>query len=182
VFLRRLILGMSLVAAGCSVEPPPVPVRPHEVATKQSPPALPEDIADGAFPFPLPIAAAEQILSATGVFDMGSPGFAPGRQVQAFNVVLDQPDARERFRRLTSTGREAGAVYGLCGLLLVARDEGVNLAHSLSLRTGAVSVRDGDFTFDTPMARAILLVFADEIPRKLVERRAAADARFRDAR
>ena len=61
---------------------------------------------------------------------------------------------------------------------VVARQEGVTLAHSLSLQPGAVAVRDGDFTFDTPLVRAIVLIFADDVPTRLRARRAEAYARF----
>jgi len=63
-------------------------------------------------------------------------------------------------------------LYALCGLLLLARTEGVTLAHSLSLKPGAVIVRDGDYMFDTPAVRAIVLVFANDLPTRLRERRA----------
>jgi hypothetical protein len=67
-------------------------------------------------------------------------------------------------------GGPAGQLYALCGLLLVARTEGVTFAHTLSLKPGDVAVRDGDFTFDTQTVRAIVLVFADELPTRLRER------------
>ena len=43
-------------------------------------------------------------------------------------------------------------------------------------KPGDVVVRDGDFTFDTQTVRAIVLVFADELPTRLRERRAEVDA------
>jgi hypothetical protein len=47
---------------------------------------------------------------------------------------------------------------------------------------GDVTIRQGDFTFDTPTVRAVVLVFADDLPKRLVERRAAAYAYFKDVR
>ena len=75
-------------------------------------------------------------------------------------------------------GGPAGQLYALCGLLLLARTEGISLAHSLSLKPGGVAVREGDFTFDTPIVRAIVLVFADDLPTRLVGRRADVYAYF----
>jgi hypothetical protein len=169
-----LIATMILVTA-CSPSPPTPPLSPAEqaaAAARRPLPVIPADIAHGDFSSPLPPADAEQILSATGVFDIAGEGGRLGRQVQAFNVLLDQRDAPDRFRRLALKGGPAGQLYGLCGLLLVAHAEGVNFAHSLSLKPGDVAVRDGNFTFDTPTVRAIVLVFANDLPTTLRERRA----------
>ena len=65
----------------------------------------------------------------------------------------------------------------MCGFL-VARTEGVTFAHTLSLKPGDVVVRDGDFTFDTQTVCGIVLVFADELPTRLRERRAEVEAYF----
>lgn len=101
------------------------------------------------------------------VFDTAHPGPKPGRQVQAFNVVLGQPDSRERFHRLGRESRPPGRLYGLCGLLLVARVEGNSLAHFLSGVSGDVTLRDADFTFETPIVRAIVMVYADDVAERL---------------
>ena len=169
----RLALGAALISAGaCSSQPPPPP-RPNE----QRPFPIyvaPPDITDGPFPSPLPVAAAEKILRETMVFDTAHPGPKPGRQVQAFNVVLGQPDSRERFHRLGRESRPPGRLYGLCGLLLVARTEGNGFAHFLSSVSGHVTVRDADFTFETPIVRAIVLVYANDVAERLRAQREAA--------
>ena len=54
----------------------------------------------------------------------------------------------------------------------------VAFAHTLSLKPGDVVVRDGDFTFDTQTVRAIVLVFANDLPTRLRERRAEVYAYF----
>jgi hypothetical protein len=178
---RVAVVATLIVATACSPSPPTPPLSPAEqaaAAARRPPPVIPPDIADGDFSSPLPPSDAEQILSATGIFDIAGEGRRLGRQVQAFNVLLDQPDAPDRFRRLGLKGGPPGQLYALCGLLLVARTEGLTFAHSLSLKPGDVAVRDGDFTFDTQTVRAIVLVFADELPRRLRERRAEVYAYF----
>ena len=174
-----LIATMILVTA-CSPSPPTPPLSPAEQAeaARARQAAIPPDISDGDFSSPLPPADAEQILLRTNVFDIAGQGRRPGRQVQSFNVLLDERDASDRFRRLALKGGPAGQLYALCGLLLVARAEGVTLAHSLSLKPGDVIVRDGDYTFDTPTVRAIVLVFANDLPTRLRERRAEVYAYF----
>jgi hypothetical protein len=112
------------------------------------------------------------------VFDTAHPGPKPGRQVQAFNVVLERPDSRERFHRLARESKPPGRLYGLCGLLLVARGEGNGFAHSLSLVPGDVTVRDADFILETPIVRAIVLIYADDVARRLSEQREAAYSFF----
>jgi hypothetical protein len=177
------LIAASVLVAGCSSEPPPRPPlspaeRAAEAARAVTRPTIPEDIADGSFDSPLPASDAEQILLRTGVFDMAAPGFRLGRQVEAFNVVLNQDDARLRLRRLARQGRAPGRLYALCGLLLLERPEGVGLAHSLSLQPGNVTVRDGDFTFETTTVRAIVLVFADALPERIRKARRGGSEYF----
>jgi len=112
------------------------------------------------------------------MFDTAFPGWRPGRQVQAFNVVLDQPDSRARFRQLSRESRPAGRLYALCGLLLVARPEGDGFAHSLSLVTGDVTMRDADFIFETSIVRAIVLTYAKDVAHRLRNEKEAAYSLF----
>ena len=163
-------------ACACSTQPPPLP-RPND----QRPVEIfvaPPDITDEAFPSPLPLAAAEKILLETSVFDTAHRGPKPGRQVQAFNVVLTQPDSRERFHRLGRESRPPGRLYGLCGLLLVAPAEGNRLAQFLGSVSGDVTVRDSDFIFETPIVRAIVMVYANDVAKRLREQREAAHSFF----
>jgi hypothetical protein len=163
-------------ACACSAEVPPLP-RPNE-ARPLPVFVAPPDITDEAFPSPLPVAAAEKILRETMVFDTAHPGPKPGRQVQAFNVVLAQPDSRERFHRLGRESRPPGRLYGLCGLLLVVPAEGNRLAHFLSSVSGEVTVRDAGFIFETPIVRAIVMVYANDVAMRLREQREAAHSFF----
>ncbi len=57
-----------------------------------------------------------------------------GRQVGAFNVVLEQADALERFRRLARQAGPAGKLYALCGFIeMSAPDAGVLQAELASV-------------------------------------------------
>ena len=91
-----------------------------------------------------------------------------------------EDDARARFQRLANDGAVPGRLYALCGLLLIGPDEGANFARSLSLTPGNVTIREGDYWFDTPAARAIVLVFSDNVPERLRAARGVADAFFRE--
>jgi hypothetical protein len=166
---RFALVAAVMSACACSAEVPPLP-RPNE----QRPVTIfvaPPDITDGSFPSPLPVAAAEKILRETMVFDTAHPGPKPGRQVQAFNVILGQQDSRERFHRLGRESRPPGRLYGLCGLLLVARGEGNNLARFLSRVSGDVTVRDADFIFETSIVRAVVMIYANDVAMRLREQR-----------
>ena len=170
--VAALVLGCA-----CSAQAPPLPRPPSE----QAPVSLriaPRDISDEAFPSPLPLSSAERILRETRVFDTAFPKWRPGRQVEAFNVVLEQADARARFQQLSRGSRPAGRLYALCGLLLVDRPEGDRFAHLLSFVSGDVTMRDADFIFETSIVRGVVLVYADDVARRLKEQRDAAYAVF----
>lgn len=179
--IMRVTMGATLiVVTACSSQPPSAELPPPPIPPKIQPAIAPDvaDVANGAYRSPLSVSDAEHILLETDVFDIAGSGFRPGRQVQAFNVLLDERNALDRLRRLALKGRPVGQLYALCGLLLLARTEGVTLAHSLSLKPGDVIVRDGDYMFDTPAVRAIVLVFANDLPTRLRERRAEVYAYF----
>jgi hypothetical protein len=173
---RLTLLAALIWACACSRQPPPLP-RPNEPRPVEIFVA-PPDITDESFPSPLPPAAAERILRETMMFDTARPGPKPGRQIQAFNVVLAQPDSRERFHRLGRESRPPGRLYGLCGLLLVAPAEGNRLAQFLSSVSGDVTIRDADFIFETAIVRAIVMVYANDVATRLREQREAAYAFF----
>jgi hypothetical protein len=95
--MRVPFIATMILVTACSPSPPTPPLSPAEqaaAAARRPPPVIPADIADGDFSSPLPAADAEQILSATGVFDIAGQGRRLGRQVQAFNVLLDQQTRR----------------------------------------------------------------------------------------
>ena len=92
--------------------------------------------------------------------------------------MLEQPDSRDRFHRLSRESRAPGRLYALCGLLLVARGEGDGFAHSLSLVSGDVAMREADYIFETSIVRAVVLVYADDVANKLRAQRDAAYSLF----
>jgi hypothetical protein len=184
-FMKALLAPLLLITAACSPGAPPLPPPPGSGAGGSAGSEVtipPRDIVDNPFPYPLPIAAAEEILRETDLFDMAHDGPRPSRQVQAFNVGIGQNDALSRLRALGRNRRPVPRLYALCGLLLLARQEGVGMAYSLSLVSGEVAVRQADSIFETPVPRAIVLIFADDVPRRLRAQRAAADAVFREPR
>jgi hypothetical protein len=110
------------VATGCTgaVDLPPVPPP----APAQREPALPagsSDFAHRSFASPLSVRDAQEILIRTEVFAFGSMN--PKRQVHAFNVILDQPDAEGRFRFVAERARPAGRLYAYCARVLLGIDE-----------------------------------------------------------
>jgi hypothetical protein len=155
-----MALGVLANVMACSEPGVPTPPPPPGMgrATGNLPVAVgSNDIAARSYSSPLSIADAERILSMTQVFHIA--GSSPVRQIQAFNVVLDQRDAVERFRRIANDSSTAGRLYALCGLLLCSKTEGTALARSLSLAPGQVTVLDIDWAFDIPVERAIDLIF-----------------------
>ena len=62
-------------------------------------------------PRPLPVVDAERILNETGLFNRNA-----WRQIQAYNVLMDQPDRLVRFQAIARNARRAGQVYALCAL------------------------------------------------------------------
>lgn len=170
----------SSFLSGCSAELPPVPPTTPAARPEHRVHVTPPDIADGDFPSPLSVDTAETILGQTLFFDLADPQTRrPGRQIQAFNVLADQPDSRERFARLAREARPAGRLYGLCGLLLLARDAAVSTARTLSLLEADVAIREDDFTFDTSMSRAIVLILLYDVANRFRAQRAVVDAFYR---
>lgn len=122
------IVVVVFAASGCGsrVAPPP-PVLPPPPPAPQFPGQ--GDISQRPFGWPLRLADAEEILLKTEVFAYG--GWMQMRQVQAFNVLYEQPDATLRFRRLARQGRPAGKLYAFCALAELSPNEGVTLFQQL---------------------------------------------------
>jgi hypothetical protein len=79
--------------------------------------------AEQEFTRPLSRTAAFEILLNTGEFAEECVGYAGERsiQVEAWQVLLRQPDAADVFEDLARRGKPAGQLYGLCGLYLTDR-------------------------------------------------------------
>ena len=141
---RRLaggpLLAATMVCAACgtgTADPPPSP--PRDVVPL--PPGQ-GDISRKPYSTPLPLADAEAILRETTLFEVGS--MPPKRQVQAFNVVYEQPDAVSRFQAIAGTATAAGRLYALAGLALLDPTAARALAESLSTNGQRLTFVDGD--------------------------------------
>ena len=68
--------------------------------------------------------AAMDTLLHTDTFADEQVGYeqAVSRQVEAFRVLLEQPDAAEAFASLLERGGTAGQLYALCGLYVTDRE------------------------------------------------------------
>jgi len=152
----------------CGEQRPVPPVPPPPPAAGPSLPPGSDDIAHRSFPWPLPVDDAELILTEAEVFAFG--GMPPKRQVHAFNVMLDQPDATTRFRAVAERGRAAGRLYALCAFRLLRVQEPATLSPDLARGEEAVVVYEHDqITSDRP--QEIL---------KLIEARRLCDQMRRD--
>lgn len=96
------------------------------------------------------LADAEAILHQTQVFAFG--GMPPKRQVQAFNVVFEQPDAVSRLHRLAGAASAAGRLYALAGLLLLDRPAAVRLQGTLAADPQRIMVVDADVYYKKPIS------------------------------
>ena len=82
-----------------------------------------EDFANQPFDRPLSRERAFEILLKTDTFANVGVGYfwRLSTQVEAFRIILGQPDAAEAFHDLLARGRLAGQLYALCGLYLTDR-------------------------------------------------------------
>ena len=141
VFL--LLVSATACGAGSAVPTPP----PAPDFTRHPPkPSGSDDFAERAFTEPLSLQDAEAVLKRTRVFALG--GMPPKRQVQAFNVMFDQPDAVSRFRSLGASASAAGQLYSLAGLLLLDPPAAMLLRSALSQNANSILVRDSDLVYE----------------------------------
>jgi hypothetical protein len=133
-----IVVGLSVLAACSKLSAPPLPPPPRHITE------LPGagDFARQSFRAPLSIEDAEQILLRTNVFAFG--GMPPKRQVQAFNVLLDQPDAMTRFESVAERGGLAGKLYALCAFSTLNAAKAAAMALELSKDQAQISVVEHD--------------------------------------
>jgi len=129
--------------------PPPAPVRPP-------PPPGTGDISRGRFEWPLSAASAEAILLKTELFEYG--GMPYKRQVQAFNVIFDQPDALPRFRHLALNAEPAGRLYAFCALSELNFAEAVALRDQLAAMDEKIVTFDHDWVRNLPVREVVDLI------------------------
>jgi len=150
---------MAIVAAllasvvGCSSEKTEIPTPPPR-ETGPPPPPFSSDISHQRFRSPLAVRDAERILLETEVFEHGSLA----RQIHAFNVLLDQPDAVERFQVIAERARLPGQLYALCAFELVDPARAEALASRLGKVTNLVYVNQSDWGREQPVSEAVTLI------------------------
>lgn len=150
IFRSALIL-LGLIALGCrGSDDLPTPPAPPD-ATRRLVPKPPgsDDYAHRSFAFPLSVQNAEAILRHTQVFAFG--GMPPKRQVQAFNVLFEQPDAVSRFQHLAEIASPAGRLYALAGLQLLDRPAATRLERMLAEDSKRIVVFDSDVVWEKPV-------------------------------
>ncbi len=130
LFLFVTLLGSLTFACRGSESLPPPPLPPDLSGRVLPKPPGSEDFAHRGFGYPLSVEDAEAILRQTEVFEFG--GMPPKRQVQAFNVVSEQPDAIPRFQSIADEGAVAGRLYALAGLLVLDAKAAERVRASLS--------------------------------------------------
>lgn len=151
IFLSTLIL-LGAIALGCrGHDDLPTPPPPPDLTKQRAIPSPPgsDDYAHRSFESPLSVQDAEAILHRTQVFAFG--GMPPKRQVQAFNVLFEQPDAVARFQHLAEAASSAGKLYALAGLQLLDRPAASRLRRTLAEESRKIVVFDSDVVWQKPV-------------------------------
>jgi hypothetical protein len=120
---------------------------------------------------------AEGILLRTTLFEVG--GMPEKRQVQAFNVVFDQRDALERFRRVARHARPAGRLYAFCALLELSPLEAEKLQAELVAMPGEIPYFDHDVVFTRRVSDLANLILAKRLGSEFRRSRGEVEAHFR---
>jgi hypothetical protein len=97
---------------------------------------------------------AESILVQTRMLVLGERS----RQTQAFNVTLEQSDARRRFLLVAGRGQLAGQLYALAALRSLDRAEASQLAARLAQIRNAVMVFQHGIAEEQAAAELVPLV------------------------
>jgi hypothetical protein len=149
---------LILALAGCAGSTrPPNAKRPYPFAERVfPPPAWMGDFASGTFRYPLTPVDAEQILVRTRIFALGE--MPPKRQVQAFNVLLDQADALVRFRRIGVKGGYAGQLYALAALTMLEPSGAAQVARTLAEAEAEILVYDSDVIRPSQLRDVVWLI------------------------
>ena len=156
---KAIVPALLILALGSCADstPPPNPKRPYPFAERVlPPPPWVDDFASAAFRFPLTPVDAEHILVRTRIFALGE--MPPKRQVQAFNVLLDQADALVRFRRIAVEAEHAGQLYALAALTMLGQSEAAHLARTLAERDDEILVYDSDVVRHSQLREVVSLI------------------------
>ena len=141
-------------AAGCSA-----PTYELSDAPKPTEPAVPSARLRGPVDRRLSPPHAEEILLRTKMFVFGEPS----RQIQAFNVTFEQPDARRRFLLIAGRGEIAGKLYALCALEVLDSREASQLVRRLNQSQDEVVVYDAGVASERPVADLVRLVTSETL-------------------
>jgi len=151
---RQLELVLVIAMVGCSPPDRSLPTaQPPQLMKLRPPPGL-DDCARGILSISMPVDEAERLLRCTKVFAVGR--MPDKKQVQAFNVLFEEPDATARFRALAVEGQTAGRLYALAALLLLDSAEGNRAAQELSRQSDTVTVVDSDLVSEDQPAREVV--------------------------
>ncbi len=133
--------------------------------TKQNPNAVdPEtgeplrrDFADREFPQPLSRETAFQVLLNTETFADAYVGYAGTKSVQvnAFQVLLAQQDAKAIFADLLNRANTAGKLYALCAFYSIAPDEYAAAAQRVLRSAGTADQQMGCVTDDRSVREVV---------------------------
>jgi len=143
-------------AAGCSGQPSNLPTPKSPVSVEQFLPQLPP--ARPKVPRPLPVVDAERILNETGLFNRNA-----WRQIQAYNVLMDQPDRLVRFQAIARNARRAGQVYALCALWALDEPSAKALAERLTPVTDEITEMHEDVLWNRSVGELVRLVEDERI-------------------
>jgi hypothetical protein len=124
------------------------------------------------------VADAEQILLRTLIFALGE--MPPKRQVQAFNVLLDQPDALARFRQIWPRAEAGGQLYVLAALRMKEQSDARLFARALSGRQDEVVVYDSDVIDRHRVSDLVGLVMTRNVGAECRRLRASTEEYFRE--
>lgn len=154
--LLVILLGSLTFACRGSESLPPRRLPPDLNRRVLPKPPGGEDFAHRGFGYPLSVEDAEAILRQTEVFEFG--GMPPKRQVQAFNVVFEQPDAIPRFQSIADEAGVAGRLYALAGLLVLDAKAADRVSASLSRGVRRILVIDSDTSYEKPVPELAAMV------------------------
>ena len=154
---RLLEMVLVMVMIGCSPPDRSLPaVQPPQSMTLHPPRPGFDDCARGILGIAMPAGEAERLLRCTTIFAVGR--MPDKKQVQAFNVLFEEPDAAARFRALAVEGQTAGRLYALAALSLLDSAEGNRVAQELSRQPDTVTVEDSDLVSDQPTREVVQFV------------------------
>jgi hypothetical protein len=106
----------------------------------------------------------------------------PKRQVYAFNVLFEQPDALGRFRKMASLAGPAGRLYALCALQELSPHDAVTLGREVAASTDQITVGDHDVYQRQPMRDVAILVLARGLGAEFRKERIEVEEYFQPTR